>query len=186
MYINYFPSCNVEGAIEPPIPFNHMGIAGAVPNKCGSCKHLFEGGCTRNIEQVGRYLYLDYGPCTITGPTDPVIYENANLKAKVEIPRKCTTCVYLNIDSVSGFYCSQGREKWGAYHRGLDWGAWEPDSIYLQLPFPKVTTKNLSIFVKRNEIINFINEYRRVNPGLSMSEAKADFMYLQQALNQQS
>lgn len=184
MHVNYFPSCKIEGNIEPPVPFNHMGIAGAVPNKCGSCKHLFEG-CTRNIEQVGRYLHLDYGPCTIAGPTDPVIYEDENLKAKVKIPRKCTTCV-LKIERVIGLYCSQGKEKWGSWYRGFDWGTWEPDSIYLQLPLPKVTTKNLLIFVKRNEIINFINEYRQVNPGLSISEAKADFAYLQQALNKQS
>jgi hypothetical protein len=184
MYKHYFPTCKVEGAIEPPIPFNHMGIAGAVPNKCGSCKHLFEGGCTRYIDIVGAYLHLDYGPCTINGPTDPVVYEDRFVKGKVEVPRKCSTCFHLKVDVHAGFYCTQDESKWGAYHRGLDWGSWEPDSIHLQLPLPKVTTRQLSIFVKKNDIVGFIKEYRRINPGLSINEAKSDFGYLQHALNQ--
>lgn len=182
MHQYYFPTCKVEGDIEPPVPFNHLGIAGAVPNKCGSCKNLFEGECRRYIEQTNQYLHLDYGPCTITGPTDPVFYEDTYLKAKVEVPRKCSTCAHLKVDSARGFYCSQDQDKWGNFPRGLDWGAWEPESIYLQLPQPKITSKLLPTFVKRDEIINFINEYRRINPGLSITEAKSDFAYLQDIL----
>lgn len=165
------------------MPFNHMGIVGAVPNKCGSCKNLFEGGCRRYLELTNQYLHLDYGPCLVNGPTDPVIYEDAFLKAKVEVPRKCSRCFHLKLDRTRGFYCSQDQDKWGAFPRGLDWGAWEPDSIYLQLPLPKLTTKMLSIFVKRNDIIGFISEYRKVNPGLSITEAKSDFFYLLEILN---
>ena len=84
MHKFYFPSCKVNGDIEPPVPFNHMGIAGAVPNKCGSCPHLFEGGCTRYIDSVNQYLHLDFGPCKVNGPTDPVIYEDDFIKSKVD------------------------------------------------------------------------------------------------------
>ena len=186
MHKLYFPTCKVEGDIEPPVPFNHMGIVGAVPNKCGSCSHLFEGGCTRYMEQVNRYLHLDYGSCGIVGPTDPVIYEDQFIKSKVEVPRKCSKCVYMKVDSIHGFDCTKDKEKWGEYHRGLDWGAWEPDSIYLQLTHPKVTTKELSTYVKQNDIIKFIKEYRKRNPGLSINEAKEDFAYLQNILKKGS
>ena len=86
------------------------------------------------MEEVGRYLNLDHGPCSKTGPTDPVMYEDSFIVSKVEIPRKCSKCVFLMVDSIYGFYCTQDKEKWGDFHRGLDWGAWEPDSIYLELP----------------------------------------------------
>ncbi|WP_339940523.1 hypothetical protein [Undibacterium luofuense] len=182
MHKYYFPVCTVEGDIEPSVSFIHMGLTGAVPNKCSSCKNLFEGGCTRYSELTNRYLHLDYGPCIINGPTDPVFYEDKFLKAKVEVPRKCSMCSHLKIGPRYGFYCSLDQEKWGAFNRGLDWGTWEPESVYLQLPLPKVTTKALSDFVRKNEIIKFISEYRRVNPGLSISEAKNDFSRLQNML----
>lgn len=186
MHKLYFPACKVKGEIEPPVPFNHMGITGAVPNKCGSCKHLFEGGCTRYMDEVNRHLHLDYGPCGIDGPTDPVVYEDEYIKGKVEIPRKCSRCHFLKVGAPYGFYCSKDKEKWGSYHRGLDWGAWEPESIYLQLPLPKVTTKELSTYVKQNDLVKFIKEYRKRNPGLSINEAKEDFAYLQDILNKGS
>lgn len=186
MHKLYFPTCKVEGAIDPPVPYNHMGVVGAVPNKCGSCSHLFEGGCTRYFDQVNRYLHLDYGSCKIDGPTDPVVYEDDFFMSKVEVPRKCSKCFYLKVDRIYGFHCTQDNDKWGDYHRGLDWGAWEPHSVYLQLPLPKVTTKELSIYVKKNDIINFIKEYRKRNPGLSLIEAKEDFAYLQNFLNKNS
>ncbi|MBX2846904.1 MAG: hypothetical protein KTR16_01180 [Acidiferrobacterales bacterium] len=183
MHKLYFPTCKVEGDIEPPVPFNHMGMVGAVPNKCGSCKNLFEGSCRRYMDEVNRYLHLDYGPCDIEGPTDPVTYKDDFVTANVEVPRKCSKCTYLKVDSIYGFHCSQGKQKWGAYHRGLDWGAWEPDSIYLQLPLPKVTTRELSNLVKQNDILGFIKEYRQRNPSLSIKEAREDFAYLQNILD---
>jgi hypothetical protein len=186
MHKIYFPSCKIEGDIEPPIPYNHMGITGAVPNKCGSCKHIFEGGCTRYMDLTNSYLHLDYGPCKVDGPTDPVIYEDEYIRGKVEVPRKCSKCVFLKVDRPYGFHCIQDKQKWGSYHRGLDWGAWEPDSIYLQLPLPKVTTKELSLYVKQDDLIKFIKEYRKRNPGLSINEAKDDYKYLQNILKQSS
>ncbi len=178
MHKNYFPTCKVEGDIEPPVPFNHLGIGSAVPNKCGSCSHLFEGGCTRFADLVNRYLHLDHGPCGVNGPTDPVFFEDEYLQSKVEIPRKCSKCIFLKTAINRGFFCGKDEDKWGDYHRGLDWGAWEPDSIYLQLPLPKVTTKALSVYVKNENLIEFIKEYRKRNPGLSITEAKKDFEYL--------
>jgi hypothetical protein len=173
MYQKYFPACTVDGNIEPPI--NHLGTIGAVPHKCGHCDHLFEGGCRRFINEIGDYLHLDYGSCGIQGPTDPIIYEDQYITSKVEVPRKCSDCGFLKFDRIHGFDCLKDINKWGDLHRGLDWGTWQPDGIYLQLPHPKVTTKQLSTFAQKNNLVEFIKEHRRINPGLSIEETKVDF-----------
>src|SRR5262245_26778416 len=100
MHKHYFPPCPVDGPIEPPVPYGHMGASGAVPNKCRSCPNLFEGSCLRSIKEVGRYLHLDYGPCGIPGPTDPVIYEDEFITSKVTVPRKCATCHFLKFHQI--------------------------------------------------------------------------------------
>lgn len=178
MHRFYFPPCPVDGPIEPPVPFGHLGLRGAVPHKCRSCEHLFEGSCTRYFDMVGGYLHLDHGPCGIPGPTDPVFFEDQFVTSKVEVPRKCATCVFLKTDRIRGFSCKKDTAQWGDFPRGLDWGAWEPDIIYLNLPFPKITTKTLMVHLRNNDLIAFIKEHRRVNPGLSIQEAKDDFWSL--------
>jgi hypothetical protein len=177
MYTQYFPPCPVDGPIEPPVPFGHMISKGAVPKKCSECKYLFEGECIRYMREVGRYLHLDHGFCGIQGPTDPVFYQDQYIESKVEIPRKCSTCSYLEYDRIRGFTCRKDAAKWGDFPRGLDWGDWEPDIMYLELPLPKITTKALSRHAKNDDLVAFIKEHRRVNPGLSMQEAKDDFYH---------
>ncbi len=159
MYQKYFPTCPVAGAIDPPIPFSHMFLRGAIPHKCGVCENLFEGECKRSLSDVGGYLYLDHGYCGINGPTDPITYQDQYIFSKVEIPRKCSTCQFLTFDRIGGFQCLKDANKWGDFHRGLDWGTWELDSVYLQLPLPKITTKQLSLLAKQNEVTAFIIEY---------------------------
>lgn len=182
MHRRYFPACPVDGPIEPPVPFGHMGSRGAVPKKCSDCQHLFEGECVRYSEDVGHYLHLDHGPCGIDGPTDPVTFQDEFVSSKVDVPRKCATCVFLAVNSIEGFHCTKDADKWGDFHRGLDWGAWKPDCVYLELPLPKVTTRNLSLFAKQNDLMAFIKEHRRINPGLSIEEAKADFAHFRSVL----
>ncbi len=183
MYKKYFPACDINGPIEPPVSFGHLGIQGAIPIKCSNCPKLFEGGCTRHIKMVGDYLYLDHGPCGIDGPSDPVIYENAFIQSKVTVPRKCSDCQFLSVAPIWGFECNQDADKWGDFKRGLDWGAWKPDVIYLQLPQPKITTRILSQAIFENDLLTFIREYRRVNLGLSIQEAKADFTILRKRID---
>ena len=173
MYQRYFPKCTVNEPIEPPVAFAHF-FEGAIPKKCSECNNLFEGECLRAVDKTG-YLHLDYGDCGISGPTDPVIFENRFITSKVYVPRKCSKCVFLKVDSISGFICTKDKEIWGAFARGLDWGSWSPDHIYLQLEPPKVTTRLLSELAFKNDKISFIKEYRRVNPELSMQEAVDDF-----------
>jgi hypothetical protein len=180
MHTRYFPACSVDGPIEPAVPFAHMISRGAVPNKCSSCPFLFEGECRRTSD---RYLHLDHGPCGIDGPTDPVFYENEFVVAKVTVPRKCAKCRFLKHDSIYGFYCNKDSEIWGDFHRGLDWGAWSPDRTYLELPFPKITTRVLSDFAHQDDLIGFIKEHRRVNPGLSLEEAKTDFQFFREKID---
>jgi hypothetical protein len=174
MYQYYFPTCSVEGSIDPVVPFKHFHLSGAVPNKCGSCHHLFEGECLRAIDELQRYLKLDYGFCGIYGSTEPVYYENQFVISKFEIPSKCASCVFFN---PSNFNCGKDPQKWGEFLRGLDWGYWQPESVYIALPFPKKTTKVLINCLKNNNLVGFIKEYRSINPG-SILEAKDDFYYL--------
>jgi len=127
------------------------------------------------MEKLNRYMHLDYGPCGINGPTDPVVYEDQFVRSKVEIPRKCSTCGFLFNDRIYGFSCRKDPEKWGRMYRGLDWGQWQPDRLYFDLPYPKITTKVLADAAHDNDLKAFVIEYRRVNPGLSMDEARQDF-----------
>lgn len=143
---------------------------------------MFEGECVRFADEVQRYMHLDFGPCGIDGPTDPVIYEDRFIRSKVEIPRKCSRCGFLFHDSIYGFTCKKDEKKWGKCYRGLDWGAWSPDRIYLALPFPKITTKALVDFAYDDNLLDFISEYRRVNPGLSIADAKTDFSRLRELI----
>lgn len=150
----------------------------AVPKKCYECKNLFEGGCTRFFEEVKEYLRLDYDFCGVDGSTNPIMYEDKFVKSKVYIPKKCRTCKHLNIDGNWGFSCNKDSKIWGAFPRGLDWGTWEPDSVYIELKFPKKTTKTLISLVKKNKLVNFIKEYRKINKNYSIEEAKKDYNFI--------
>jgi hypothetical protein len=138
------------------------------------------------MEEVQRYMHLDHGPCGIPGPTDPVVYEDEFITSKVEVPRKCVKCPFLFTDLIRGFTCRKDTEKWGDCYRGLDWGSWSPDTIYLQLSLPKVTTKELARFARENDLVSFVREHRRVNPGLSLAEARADFARFRELLARSS
>jgi len=186
MHRLYFPACPVEGPIDPPVPYGLMGMHGAIPKKCSECRHCFEGGCTRFFEEVQRYMHLDFGPCGIDGPTNPVVYEDTYVVAKVEIPRKCSRCRFLFHDSIYGFTCRKDEEKWGGCYRGLDWGAWSPDRIYIELPHPKLTTKALVDAAHSEDLIGFIGEHRRINPGLSITEAKEDYSLFRSLISQRA
>ena len=142
MLKHYFPICKNDGPIYPVDEFKHMGLITVIPKKCSECMYLFEGECTRNIDEVGRYLYLDHGPCGIYGPTDPLTHVSSSTIFKIEIPRKCAKCDYLegffNVQGiVDGFSCGKDKDIWLGFNRNLDWGSWEPDWIYIDLPHPK-------------------------------------------------
>jgi hypothetical protein len=180
MYQYYFPTCSIEGSNDPVVPFKHFHLSGAVPNKCGSCQHLFEGEYLRAIDKLQRYLRLDYGFCGIYGSTEPVLYEDPFVVSKVEIPGKCASCIFFESDR---FNCGKYAEKWGDFPRGLDWRYWKPENVYIALPFPKKTTKILIDFLKNNSLTEFIREHRRINP-VSILEAKDDFQFLKRIVDE--
>ncbi len=179
----YFPPCPVEGPIEPPVPFGHMGTTGAIPNKCGHCKLQFEGGCLRVST---RFMHLDYGPCGIHGPTDPVFIENDLVHPGVEVPRKRSSCVHFFHDHIHGLICNKDQEKWGGFPRGLDWGTWEPEWIYLDIPLPRRSSKALIGHAYKNESTPFILEHRRLNPDLPLTVAREDFAMLRRQIDAHS
>lgn len=146
---------------------------------------MFEGGCIRHMDELKRYMHLDYGPCGIPGPTEPVIYEDNFIRSKVEIPRKCDRCRFLFNHSIHGFTCKKDAEKWGSCYRGLDWGAWNPDRVYFNLPHSKVTTKALADAAHENNLGAFVMEYRRTNPGISIQEAREDFAHFRELIQRQ-
>jgi len=126
----YFPACKFNGPINPPVFFTHMGAKGFIPMKCSLCQYLFEGECIReNALKKDLYMHLDYGPCGLPGNTQPVEYTLPtypppyNRESElIYVPFKCSICSYLTTDFVHRVYCSFEREKWGDFHRGLDWG----------------------------------------------------------------
>ncbi len=117
------------------------------------------------------------------GETDPVPYENKYIRAKVTVPRKCASCRYLCNDSIHGFYCNKDSDKWGDFHRGLDWGTWQPEIVYFDLPLPKITTPKMCEYATADDLLSFISEYRKVNPGLSIQEAKDDYSLIQSKIS---
>lgn len=177
MHRDYFPACPVAGPILPAVPFRHMATSGAVPRKCAGCSHLFEGGCARAQASRQGLLHLDHGPCGIAGPTDPVVFENRYVESKVTIPRKCAGCSHLVLNRW-GFDCGKDRSIWGDCLRGLDWGTWRPDRIYVELPAPKATSAAMVDAVYDNDLVAFIRASRRTNPDVSIAEAKIDFAEL--------
>lgn len=125
MYRTVIPRCVVVGSLEP-VSYSHF-MTGAIPAKCRACENMFEGGCTRAMEQVQGYLALDHGPCPVRGPTEPVIVETEHYTSKLFVPAKCERCRFLELEKARGFVCNFERAKWGAFPRTLDWGTWNPD-----------------------------------------------------------
>ncbi|MCP4146132.1 MAG: hypothetical protein GY757_00140 [bacterium] len=159
-----------------------MLTRGFIPNKCGCCEHLFEGECLRGADVVGRFLHLDFGPCGIPGNTEPVELEDKDTFSKVAIPEKCKACDHLLYAQIYGFTCKKDSSKWGGIYRGLDWGNWHPRVVYFKLPLPKMTTTEMCRCVSEDNLLPFIKEYRRVNPGSSIEEAKKDYALMREKI----
>ncbi|MBK8252682.1 MAG: hypothetical protein IPK82_08445 [Polyangiaceae bacterium] len=172
MYVRYFPRCPDNGPIYPEQPFGHFGFEGAVPRKCRRCKYLFEGECTRNAANGQPYLMLDHGPCPVDGPTDPVQYENEFVVSKVQVPRKCSTCRFLRLDSIQGFVCGAEPHIWGDFPRGLDWGSWRPSGPIITLPAPFRSTRDLTDTVIRSDKKAFVTMFRKLNPEVPLAEIR--------------
>jgi len=71
IYPKFYPECTFRGPVDP-LPFGHLGFTVSVPRKCIVCEFLFEGECTRAMEQLKVCLPLDFRPCSFTVETIPV------------------------------------------------------------------------------------------------------------------
>lgn len=181
MHHTAFPICTVSGGYKP-VAYNHFG-AGAVPAKCRKCDALFEGGCTRAMDLVQRYLALDHGPCGVKGPTDPVRYENEWMRSKVEVPRKCASCPHLEVNRSRGLHCDKDRDVWGNFPRGLDWGAWRPGQPDLTLASGHEITSAMVEAVRSRSKMKAFMAFRAANSGTSMLDAKRAYVELSSKLH---
>ena len=105
--------CPVSGPQEP-VPYNHVGLSGAIPKKCNGCEFHFEGECKKI---TNRLLRLDYGPCGIVGSKELVRHP----KVFRGIPKKCSTCKHLAEDTIRKLICTKDPDIWGEFQRGLDY-----------------------------------------------------------------
>lgn len=181
MYRRPFPACEVSGPVDP-VPFGHLGLTGSVPRKCGGCQFLFEGECTRAMDQVHGYLALDHGPCPVIGDTTPTLVVTEHLRSTVSIPAKCRTCQHLEVGLQRGFTCGFERERWGFFRRGLDWGSWSPElpNVGLESGRP-VSLAVLRAAAAGNEA-NTIKAFRSDFPDATFSEARQAFSELVEQL----
>jgi len=177
MYRTSFPPCLVEGPVDP-VPYGHLGLQGAVPRKCVTCSHLFEGSCTRAVDQVQDYSNLDHGPCRVDGPTDPVAYEDAFIRSKVAVPRKCATCVFLAHHPIRGFVCRQDEDRWGDLPRSLDWGAWVPERPVVGLSTGRHVSDALVDAVLDRHEAAAVRAFLDTNRGSTIKEARCAYAEL--------
>lgn len=178
MFRKAFPRCTVEGSYEP-VPYQHFS-KGAVPSKCRSCRHLFEGECNRAGEE--GYKRLDHGPCPYPGPTNPVAFEDYYFISSLFIPAKCQQCPHLQIDRVRGLTCGYQKEKWGHFPRNLDWGEWSPENDELLSRLNYLVLKNgrsISLefvdAVKRGKEVEAIKIHQKLFPATTIKEAREAF-----------
>lgn len=183
MYTKSFPRCEVTGSVEP-VPYSHF-ISGAVPQKCRACPSLFEGGCTRAINEVGSYLNLDHGPCPVTGPTEPVFIDTQYYISKVQVPEKCVRCRYLYLDNISGFVCHFEKERWGQFPRSLDWGIWSPSHPIAGLDSGKSVSIDMLLAVKSGNEIVAIKAYKAVHKDATIKEAREAYAEIYHKIHSQ-
>jgi hypothetical protein len=124
------------------------------------------------------YRNLDYGPCPISGPQQPVIYENEFIQSKVCIPEKCRRCRHLHSDPTRGFVCNYEREKWGDFPRALDWGLWSPERSDLHLDSGRSLTQEFMSAVERGDQVHAIRVFRDQHRDATLKEAREAFLEL--------
>lgn len=155
-----------------------MAITGAVPRKCGDCRFLFEGECTRATDQVQGYLALDHGPCPIPGNPTPTLVVTDPPFGTVSIPTKCRTCAHLQTDPIRGFTCGYERERWGAYPRTLDWGDWSPELPNVGLASGRPVSPAVLRAAAAGHEVQAINAFRADFPEATIAEARHAFAEL--------
>lgn len=170
MYRYAFPICPVHGGTEPK-PYGHLVLHGAVPEKCSTCRFLFEGSCIRAGSSVEDYQVLDHGPCPIKGDTSPVEMLGMQPARPLFVPRKCSSCEFLTSDPIRGFVCAYQKEKWGQFPRSLDWGNWEPKITPLGIEGKVIATVEVLSEIEQGHTGKAVIELKRLYPHLSTEAA---------------
>lgn len=135
------------------------------------------------MEQVRGYLALDHGPCPMRGPTNPVIVETVHYISKVSVPAKCERCRYLELEKVRDFVCNFEREKWGAFPRTLDWGAWSPEHSIVGLKSGRSVSQEVLRAVAAQREVEAIKAFRAAHRDATLKEAREAYAELLQQVS---
>jgi hypothetical protein len=168
MYRHAFPACEVVGSYQP-VPFSHLGLTSLIPGKCSNCEYLFEGCCTRSIEYLEDYSFLDYGPCPIEGDCTPKPFRTGKEQILFFIPAKCVDCNYLT----HGGVCHWQKEIWDDFSRSLDWGSWRPKWRPLGIKQKVFSTDQLLDLIAAGKTGAAVKLLRDMYPSLDLATAIA-------------
>ncbi len=171
MYQKSFPICPVEGPRDP-VPYQRGMMKGAIPRKCATCQFLEGGMCARGVNLTDTLLYLDHGPCSISGNTDPEPINLPNVwpYQQIMVPYKCTSCPRLMADGGDGVICTDNREVLGGFPRGVDWGKFKPDHPVVGIAGYKLDRDTILLEVRGNRN-QAVRSFKALNPKASMKEA---------------
>lgn len=170
MYRYAFPKCFIQGSTDP-VPYGHLVLHGAVPQKCRDCKYLFEGSCRRAADTVEDYQSLDHGPCPKHGEANPIELRGKNPERPLFVPKKCASCEFLSNDPIRGYVCLYQKEIWGGFPRSLDWASWEPELAPIGIQQKVIATVEVLSNVKLGLSAKAVLELKRLYPGLSTEAA---------------
>ncbi|WP_459212176.1 hypothetical protein [Aquimarina rhabdastrellae] len=193
MYRKSLPKCVKKGSYEPVL-YGHLCFTGAVPHKCSTCIHLFEGECTRALDKLDHLLRLDYESCHIAGSTEPIAIEVIN-EDSVFVPKKCVNCEHITKSDIYGYFCSYEKDIWKDFPRDLDWGDWKPDYPLISIRrYQKrktslfdsglaVINRELILLLQNKEKIKAMKLYRSLNKIDTIKETMDDINEMMEKLN---
>jgi len=175
MYNKSFPKCKINGSLNP-INYNYF-FSGKIPEKCSTCKFFYHGGCLRNFNETEEYLHLDYGPCPISGDTEPKLIDNQYISSKVYIPKKCLDCPDLSYSYLKNLYCNNESDTWGFFNRNFDWGRWKPNLTEKEIELNKILKEyNLSddflLLLTKKKISCAITQFKILHQNYKTIEIK--------------
>jgi hypothetical protein len=103
-----FPRCPVGGSVIPVQSGNARATV-LSPQKCVDCQYEFQCECVRPGSTPDHYMDMDWGFCGIYGGDNlgAVEVEVRFKKVRYDIPKKCTTCKFLDYSIMHKLQCTR-------------------------------------------------------------------------------